>query len=332
MIADAIETTEDADHDGVPNSLDLDSDQNGIPDAEEGVGDSDGDLRHDFRDLDDDNDRITDARELAISGPADDADGDGAPNWRDRDSDDDTIDDEDEWGDDCDGDGTADALDTDSDDDGWLDAEEAGDASRLTRPIDTDADGWSDGCDPDSDGDSLLDSDERARGTARLEWDTDGDGAADPIELREGTDPLDPTSVALLDRAVFVMPYLGPCTPSVDIRTVLGDEQPLEPSVAHISYSTTDPETVPWLSYVITHGTAGDDCAPRSPITVVRSYDGYADARRGDVLCWNVAASSNGTMAGAERVATMFEGRVTVEIEGGVPVVHPVYWFVPGHY
>ncbi len=327
-ITDRIETIDDSDYDHVPNYLDLDSDENGITDAEEGTGDFDGDGRYDFRDLDDDRDRVTDARELALSGPTEDTDGDGAPNWRDRDSDGDTIADREEWGRECGDDDVPDVLDTDSDDDGWLDADEAGDENVISAPIDTDGDGWSDSCDIDSDGDALLDADERARGTNRLVWDSDYDGVADPFELREGTDPLDPTSFSPLDRAVFVVPYLGPCTPSVWVRTVLGDDQPLEPSLAHATYSTTDAETQPWVSYIYAYSSsrAPRDCTPR---TAVDGNDGYSDARRGDVLCWNVAASTNETLPGAKRVATIFEGRVTVEIEGGVPIVHPVYFVLP---
>ena len=63
----------DSDNDGVLNTVDADDDNDGIPDATEGMGDSDGDGRPDSRDIDSDNDGIAD---LAEAGGVD-TNGDG---------------------------------------------------------------------------------------------------------------------------------------------------------------------------------------------------------------------------------------------------------------
>ena len=177
-ISDADETggdpVLDSDADGTPDRLDLDADADTIPDVvEAGNGDldTDGDGRIDgIASNDSEPDGLDDR---ALPSPAD-SDADGTPDHLDRDSDGDGIDDGDEAGTapdiptDTDGDGTPDYLDDDTDGDGIIDAEEAGDPA----PVDTDGDGTPDFRDLDSDGDELEDEDE---GTV----DTDGDGAPD---------------------------------------------------------------------------------------------------------------------------------------------------------
>jgi len=81
-IADAVEGTDDADHDGISNCLDSDSDGDGIPDAVEGIDDADHDGVPNYLDLDSDNDGIPDS----VEGMAD-PDDDSLPNFIDADSD-----------------------------------------------------------------------------------------------------------------------------------------------------------------------------------------------------------------------------------------------------
>ncbi|MBX3233214.1 MAG: hypothetical protein KIT84_20695 [Labilithrix sp.] len=112
----------DSDSDGTIDALDLDSDDDGIPDAEEArVGDAgpildtDGDGLADFRDPDDDNDGIPTKDEVADSKLAavnnDDVDGDGKKNWLDSDANNNTFSDGDDGRDDEDGDGIPNYLD-----------------------------------------------------------------------------------------------------------------------------------------------------------------------------------------------------------------------------
>ncbi|HJK95442.1 MAG TPA: hypothetical protein RMH26_32195, partial [Polyangiaceae bacterium LLY-WYZ-15_(1-7)] len=170
---------------------DVDSDNDGIPDADESTADTDGDGRPDFADTDDDNDRVVDASELAGGGPGVDTDGDGIPDFKDPDSDDDAILDGDERDVDTDMDGLEDWQDVDSDNDGIPDSEEAGDLDIFTPPVDTDMDMIPDFRDPDSDNDGISDQAEREAGTDPLLTDTDMDGVSDLIEVGAGTDPLD---------------------------------------------------------------------------------------------------------------------------------------------
>ena len=109
-IPDSVEGNWDADGDGIPNYLDLDSDGDGIPDSVEGTGDIDGDGIPNFLDPDSDGDNIPDSVE-----GTDDFDGDGIPNYQDTDSDADGIPDIDEGTTDADQDGQPDYLDPDSD-------------------------------------------------------------------------------------------------------------------------------------------------------------------------------------------------------------------------
>ena len=87
-VADGHEGTGDFDGDTTPDRRDLDSDDDGIADAEEAgdadvrtpPADTDGDLVPDFRDSDSDNDGLSDAEELALGTDptVQDTDGDGA--------------------------------------------------------------------------------------------------------------------------------------------------------------------------------------------------------------------------------------------------------------
>lgn len=180
--------TGDADHDGVADDLDLDLDNDGIPNDIDGADDADGDGVSNMLDLDTDNDGIPDVIEAGgtdadgdglldgfvdanHNGLADsveaaaggtplampDTDADGIEDYRDVDSDDDGINDLIEAG----------GLDANKDGrvDGFTDANADGLADALQRPQggtplpvpDTDADGSSNYRDRDSDGDGALD-------------------------------------------------------------------------------------------------------------------------------------------------------------------------------
>jgi len=195
---------EDNDQDGLLNSADLDDDNDGIPDLEEGAGnvDSDGDGRPDSLDVDSDNDGIRDLVEARHGLTDIDLDG--------------TIDDFEDINldglddrvpvsfvpADSDGDGVADFISLDADGDGLFDLEEANEASvdlsvfdadsdgRVDvvntagqtdpqfEPIDTDGDGIPDFQDQDSDGDGYLDRDENG--------DYNGDGINDRLQIGSG--------------------------------------------------------------------------------------------------------------------------------------------------
>ena len=186
-------TPPDTDGDGTPDYRDLDSDNDGLTDAEEKgpsatPRDTDGDGTPDYRDLDSDNDGLTDAEEKGPSTTPRDTDGDGTPDYRDLDSDNDGLTDAEEKGPsttprDTDGDGTPDYRDLDSDNDGLTDAEEKGPS---TTPLDTDGDGTPDYRDLDSDNDGTTDALEKGSGITPK--DTDSDGTPDYRDLDADND------------------------------------------------------------------------------------------------------------------------------------------------
>jgi len=172
--ADTNTAPEDADMDGIANFVDNDSDGNGIADLVEGVLDADGDGIEDFRDLDDDNDRVEDATEIVDPSVPVDFDGDGLADFRDPDSDNDFI----------------------------LDGDER---PRIGDAPDTDGDGTPDWQDDDSDGDGFSDTEEAGDMDIRtppidtdadmipdfLDPDSDNDGVSDLDEFIAGSDPTD---------------------------------------------------------------------------------------------------------------------------------------------
>jgi hypothetical protein len=149
-IPDRIEGSLDFDKDGKGNFIDTDSDNDGIPDAIEGIGDPDNDGNPNYLDLDSDGDGISDKLEGTR-----DSDNDGVMNFLDQDSDNDGIPDSVEGIKDTDGDGIPNYRDEDSDNDGIPDRIEAGPDPR--NPIDTDNDGKPDYIDTDSDEDGIPD-------------------------------------------------------------------------------------------------------------------------------------------------------------------------------
>lgn len=197
----------DTDADGLDDMCDLDSDNDGILDSEEGEVDTDGDGIYNYKDSDSDNDGIPDAIEAnsgviaatyvastgRLTGP--DTDMDGLIDAIDNDpavpysvlstsgfSNPDT-----------DGDGVDDYIDKDSDNDGILDIIEAG----LTDTdgdgaIDTFSDSNSDGYHddltstpasiPNTDGTSYETPCGLGPFPDYLDWDSDGDGLSDELE------------------------------------------------------------------------------------------------------------------------------------------------------
>ncbi len=145
-----LEIPADPDNDGIPNELDLDSDGDGIPDHNEGGGTNDKDS----------------------DGIADnfiDIDGDGHHDQHDEDQMNDRL-----PLPDTDGDGIPDFLDTDSDNDGKTDANETG-------SIDMDGDGILDNPE-DRNRDGLADSNHPATGAPAEFSDTDNDGIFDHLD------------------------------------------------------------------------------------------------------------------------------------------------------
>nr|MBP5984567.1 gliding motility-associated C-terminal domain-containing protein [Fluviicola sp.] len=196
------------DGDGTPDYLDLDSDNDGIPDSvEKGPNgatpvDTDGDGTPDFQDLDSDGDGIPDTVEAGVdpTNPVD-TDGDGTPDFQDVDSDGDGIPDTVEAGvdptnpADTDGDGTPDYLDLDSDGDGVSDAQEALDGTDPTNPCDFDFTNITMPqteffLNSDCDGDGQTNGNEQGPNPLSP-FDSDGDGTPDYLEVNIYSDDSD---------------------------------------------------------------------------------------------------------------------------------------------
>ena len=174
-------TCGDADGDKIPDYLDQDSDNDGIPDAAEGHGDADKDGLPNCIDKDSDNDGIADAVEKSV-----DFDKDGKSNMIDKDSDNDGINDEEEGVKDFDKDGNPNYLDLDSDDDGISD--------KIEKNNDTDKDGNPNYLDKDSDNDGITDKEEGVKDSDRdgkpnfIDKDSDNDDIPDSVEGTKDTD------------------------------------------------------------------------------------------------------------------------------------------------
>ncbi len=195
----ALPILEDSDGDEIPNSLDLDNDNDGIPDLVEGTTvNTDGDDKPDYLDVDSDNDSIPD---YAEAGPnpntPQDTDSDGTPDYLDTDSNNDGIDDVVGDAADTDGDGISDAIegtidsdgdgiinsqDIDSDNDVIPDAVEIG--SGASAPVDTDGDLIPDYLDLDSDNDGIPDIYESNRNEISIAaLDGNRDGRVDSTQV-----------------------------------------------------------------------------------------------------------------------------------------------------
>ncbi|MEQ8473752.1 MAG: T9SS type A sorting domain-containing protein [Marinoscillum sp.] len=170
---------EDTDGDGILDVLDLDSDNDGIPDLIEIGGiDANGDGRLDDI-TDTDKDGFADLHDVDNGGTQltnIDTDFDGIPDIFDLDSDNDGITDATEnGGGDSNGNGYIDGFETDTDNDGLCDSVDPDNGGTPIANIDTDNDGYSDFRDLDSDNDGLPDIIE-AGGV-----DTDYDGIVDEL-------------------------------------------------------------------------------------------------------------------------------------------------------
>ena len=179
----------DADGDGIPNSYDLDSDNDGIPDVVEAGGtDTDGDGIVDG--FTDNNGDGMDDNTFNNPLPNPDTDGDGINDVVDLDSDNDGIPDIVEaGGTDANGDGVVDSY-TDSDGDGFDDHEDTTEGGTAYPDPDTDGDGiigTGPINDPDGDGFSNI-TDTTEGGTALDNPDTDHDGIPDNLDIDSDND------------------------------------------------------------------------------------------------------------------------------------------------
>ena len=196
--------TQDTDGDGIVDALDLDSDNDGIPDIIEAGGvDTNNDGRVD-NDTDTDNDGWANTFDADNGGVAlinSDSDNDGIKNFLDLDSDNDGIEDIIEAGGvDSNDDGVVDSA-TDADGDGWantFDSDNGGTA--LTVP-DTDADGLENYIDIDADGDGIVDLIESQATTGSpiipVGTDTDGDGIDNAFDSDNAGTPITPVDTEL---------------------------------------------------------------------------------------------------------------------------------------
>lgn len=176
---DSITGFNDGDGDGLFDQIDLDADNDGVPDVVE-IGSSDGDfngLLDRFRDIDGDglDDQLA-SFPIAIR----DTDDDGEFNFRDIDSDQDGLGDAREAsGNDADGDGRIDVF-VDVNRDGLADSY----VENRLAPRDTDGDRISDYIDSDSDNDGIPDADEGGTAASMTQPDTSAPMvAADGSEL-----------------------------------------------------------------------------------------------------------------------------------------------------
>lgn len=150
-------------------NTDLDTDNDGLSDIQEGSADSDGDGVPDFRDLDSDNDGVKDSIEFELSTVNNDDSTTSVSLPRDTD-----------------GDGIADYRDGDSDNDGLFDVTES-----YGQFVDLDGDGqWDDFIDENNNGFSddlefnplhIADTDEDGL-IDQLDLDSDADGLSDLLE------------------------------------------------------------------------------------------------------------------------------------------------------
>ena len=192
--------TPDTDGDGVPDYNDLDSDNDGINDVEEGPNsgdDANGDGMVDGPDTDGDGIQDPADGAPATFGDANDpgapnTDSDGTPDYQDLDSNNDGTTDLEEGGLDPavldpDGDGVVNCTtNCDPDGDGIL-APVDGDPANYGDAIDTDGDGIPDVDDLDDDNDGIPDLVECST-SPDAGCDTDGDGIIDPLDLDSDND------------------------------------------------------------------------------------------------------------------------------------------------
>ncbi|MEJ0085599.1 MAG: outer membrane beta-barrel protein [Pseudomonadota bacterium] len=207
-IPNALDGADDTDGDGLPNLADLDSDGDGVADIVEAGGvDSNGDGEVDnFVDVN--HNGLSDQFEPGLGGhalPLPDSDDDGVDNHRDLDSDGDGISDVLESGGvDANGDGRQDGADDDRDGISEVVVGTAPGGHTLPR-ADTDGDGIPDALDLDSDNDGISDAREGR-------FDSDHDGIPDSLDQPghletavRGAGAIDPLTVAGLSGALALL-------------------------------------------------------------------------------------------------------------------------------
>jgi hypothetical protein len=287
----------DADADDDAACVDTDGDTISNRDEHYGAVDVDGDTLPDDLDLDSDGDGIADADEAGDYDPCTppvDTDGDGIPDFADLDSDDDTLPDWLEAGDmdpatppsDCDGDTLPNFRDLDSDNDGLSDAEEV----RY----------HTDWCNPDTDGDTVADVYEILTGTDPLDPScsprTSGE---DTIIEREGSPP-DPSSVTV--GVVLPVTTSPPRHVAVDVEVLDGLADDLDAVAAFVDRvgtvaSGSFHEPAPECSF---------ELRPCTSSLVVEDSDGdtfgdrYPDVIEGEAVCFSVVARTNTTVPSTE--------------------------------
>lgn len=177
----------DIDGDSLPNSLDLDSDGDGVKDLVEAGGqDVDNDGRVDLL-KDSDGDGIADKFDVDVTG-GEDKDGDGIDDLADIDY---------VNGVDSDGDGIADSKDSDADGDGFVGPlNDAGDAPLAQgEPVNL----------PDSDGDGVPDIRQNTAASGRIETGLGGSGFGCSILPAGGNASPDPLFLILLGGSVLFL-------------------------------------------------------------------------------------------------------------------------------
>lgn len=187
----------DVNNDGVADqtNLGVDADNNGLDDRfDPGCSASSVACSSNVAHQDTDSNGEDDFRDSNGTPSQIDTDGDGVTDINDIDDDNDGILDLDEGGADFDGDGIINSLDLDSDNDGIFDIIEAGGVDGDTDGVvdgaftDTDGDGWSNTFDPDNGGTVLVNPDSDGDGNQNyLDLDSDGDGVVDLIESQATT-------------------------------------------------------------------------------------------------------------------------------------------------
>ena len=198
----------DFDEDGIQNYADIDDDNDGILDVDEGkesnnpTADEDGDGIPNWADNTDDGNggdgSASDYTDSNGDGIPDvyDADNDGTPNHLDLDSDGDGIGDLVEAGGvDTDGNGVVDGVFTDTDGDGWSNTFDSDNGGTALADIDVDSDGLQSHLDIDSDDDGIIDIIESQPSGALINpsvTDTDNDGIDDNFDADNGNTLTDP--------------------------------------------------------------------------------------------------------------------------------------------
>jgi hypothetical protein len=212
----------DIDDDGIQDYADLDDENDGILDTDEGrsgndpTGDEDGDGIPNWADTSDGGNggdgSATSYTDTNADGIPDvyDVEQDGIPNHHDPDSDGDGIADMVEaGGDDSNGDGLVDGSFTDTDGDGWSNTFDSDNGGTALSIPDTDSDGYLNFLDIDADADGVVDIIE-AQATGALispaGADDDKDGIDNNFDTDEGNQLLTPVNSENFDLADYIDP------------------------------------------------------------------------------------------------------------------------------